>query len=216
MSEQTSKTGVVDVLENIWFFKNALKKSQKTNMILCAVLAISISLNCALALIRPKPVYFGMTEEMQLLPMIPLSQPVMNDAALKAWFAAAVTDSFNMDFVNWRDRLSNSRQYFSKSAFSDFALALESEGHLGLLTQYRALMHVAPVGAPILVNSGQLKGVLTWDIEMPILLNYETSKQRLSSQRVIVSARVQRVPTTDYVRGVAITQLVTVSAPAVQ
>lgn len=215
MSQQVSKTGAVDVVENIAYYRNALKKSQKTNIILSLVLVISLVLNCALALIRPKPVFFGMTEEMRLLPMTPLSEPLMNDAALKAWFAAAVTDSFNMDFLNWRDRLSNSRQYFSKDAFADFATALDSEGHLSLLTQYRALMHVVPVGVPIIVNSGKLKGVLTWEFEMPVLLNYETSKQRLTSQRIIVKARVQRVSTTEYTRGVAIAQLVTVSAATV-
>lgn len=205
-------TGALGVLENIDELRGALQRSQKTTLALAIGLVVGLVLIAALLLIRPKPVYFGMTEEMQLLPMTPLSEPLMNDAALKAWLAGAITDSFNMDFLNWREQLGNARQYFSKEAFNGFALALDSEGHLDLLQQRRAIMHVVPAGAPILVNSGLLRGVMTWDFEMPVILNYETSSQRIASQRINVHARVQRVSTTEYTRGVAITQIVTVNA----
>jgi intracellular multiplication protein IcmL len=207
--QQPEKAGLLGTMENIAGLRISLKKSQKTNIALSVALVIAVTLVAALALIRPKPVYFGMTEQMQLMPMIPLSEPLMNDAAIKAWLAKAITDSFNMDFLNWRERLSNARQYFTKEAFHGYALALDSEGHLPLLTQNRAIMHTVPEGTPIIVNKNMLKGVMTWVMEIPVLLNYETSKQVVASQRITVTCRVQRVPTTDYVTGIAISQLVT-------
>ena len=211
MTMTTMKHGGSETMESIFYYRGALKKSQKTNLLL-SILAVTLFLACIccmLALVHQKPVYFGMTENMELLPMTPLSEPFMNDAALKSWLAAAITDSFNMDFLNWRERLSNARQYFSKDAFTGYATALDSEGHIALLTQYRAIMHTIPTGTPILTKSGILSGVMTWEFEVPLLMNYETSKQRISSKRIIAVCRVQRMPTTNYVRGVAITQLVT-------
>jgi intracellular multiplication protein IcmL len=209
MAGQQHITGAPGVVENIGYYRSALQRSQKTNIILSAVLAFCIVACGLLVFIRPKPVYFGMTESMQMLPITPLSEPLMNDAALKAWLAGAITDSFNLDFLDWKERLSSARQYFSKDAFAGFATTLESEGHLASIKQFRAIMHLIPTGAPIIINSGILIGIMTWDMEMPVLINYETSNKRISSQHVVVRCRVQRMPTTDYVRGVAIVQLVT-------
>jgi intracellular multiplication protein IcmL len=207
--------GSDETMESIGFYRDLAKKSHKIIMMLSGALAI-LAIICLVQVfvwIQPKPVYFGMTESMELLPMTPMDEPLMNDAALKAWLAAAITDCFNMDFINWRERLSNARQYFSKDAFTGYATALDSEGHIELLTQHRAIMHSVPAGTPVLTKAGVIRGVLTWEFEVPLLLNYETSTQRLSTQRIVAVCRVQRMPTTNYVRGVAITQLVTVMAP---
>ncbi|MDR1856632.1 MAG: DotI/IcmL family type IV secretion protein [Desulfovibrio sp.] len=202
-------SGLAETVEHIHWYRDALKKSQKTTIALAASVTILLAIIGGLVLLRPGPVYFGMTAEMQLLPMHPLSEPLMNDAALKSWLAQAVTESFNMDFLHWRERLSSAREYFTKDAFTGFASTLESEGLLSILTQHRALMHAVPAGTPIITNSGTLGGVMTWELEMPILLNYETSAKRIASQRLLVTCRVRRVPTTERVRGIAISQLVT-------
>ena len=198
-------------MESISFLRESLRRSQKVGLILILLLAASLCLNVIQLVSKPKPMIIGMTQDMAILKITALDQPMINDPALKAWLATARTDSLNMDFLNWRQRLSNARQYFTKEAFEGFAVSLSAEGHLPLLQQYRAIMHAVVTGTPILTRSGKLRGVMTWEFQIPILLNYETSKQRISSQAITAVCRVQRVDTSEYPRGVAISQIITVS-----
>lgn len=206
-TEQAQVAGIADVMDSIAYHKRNATWMLK---ILCGMgiaLCLSLAGNVALLLTEKEPVYFGLNQEMALLPMHPLSEPMVTDAALKSWAAEVATDIFNMDFLNWRTRISNTRKYFTDEAFKGFAQSMDKEGHIKTLQQYRSIMHGVPTGAPVITASGLLKGVRTWDIEIPFMLNYETSEKTLASQRFFVHMRVRRVPTSVYPRGIAISQL---------
>jgi hypothetical protein len=207
---QTITAGMADVVETIAHLRRSLRRSQLANLA-CGATALVLLVVClALLLFRPRPVYFALDQDMQLLPMTPLSEPLVNDAALEAWLAAAVTDAFNMDFVNWRQRLANARQYFSDGAFEGYLASLDTEAHIKVLTQYKAIMHAIPASPPLIVQRGVVgaPGVMTWDLQLELIVNYETSAKRIASQKVDVACRVQRMPTTEYPAGIAIVQLV--------
>lgn len=197
-------------MESLYWYKDSFRKSQRLNMLLGAILAISLIGNAILLVARPAPVLIGMSSDMRLLPITPLSEPLMNDPSLKNWVTSSITDCFSLSYVDWREKLGACRDYFSPNAFASFAKALDSEGHLALLKQKKAIMHAAPTSAPGITKSGLLKGVRTWEVEVPLLITYETSMGRVATNRIIAIVRVQRMPVTDYARGVAITQLVTV------
>lgn len=204
-SETTA--GALGVYESIDFLKKTSCTYIKIIAGLVAALLISLGGNVAFIVAEKPPVYFGLNHEMALLPMRPLSEPMITDAALKSWAAQAVTDIFNMDFVDWKSRISSARQYFSKQAFLGYANSLDKEGHIATLRQYRAIMHGVLSGTPVITASGVLKGVRTWEMEIPFILAYETSERTLSSQNFIVQLRIQRVSTAEYPKGIAISQL---------
>lgn len=195
------------VMESIGNLRSVNRGLLKSLFIVSGLLAVSVTGNIVQLITEKPPVYFGLTQEMSLLPMLPLSAPMVNDAALKSWAATAVSDMFNMDFVNWRERISNSRQYLTRKAFLGFAASLDKEGHLATIRQYRAVMHGVVSGPPVIVASGEVSGVRTWELEVPFSLSYETSAEVLSAQKFIVSLRVQRVSTAEYPKGIAISQL---------
>lgn len=216
MSDQpvNTTTGAQQTMESVSWYRQAAQKGQRLNILLGLMLLMSLTTNGLQLFFRPVPVYFGMTADLRLLPMPPLSSPVMSDAALKAWVAEAITTSFNLTYVDWRNQLSACREFFSAQHFAQFAQTLVAEGHIPLLEQKKAIMHAVPTGTPTIVKSGVLKGVRTWEIEVPLLVTYETSAGRVASNNLVVVVRVQRMPTTDYERGVAITQLIAMPAPA--
>ena len=148
---------------------------------------------------------------MKLLPMTPLDRPVMNEAALKNWVAGAISASFNFDYLNWRSQLTNLRTYFTREAFTRFAVSLDSEGHLPLLRQRRALMHSVVQGTPVLTRSGVVRGALVWEFEVPLLVTYETSRGRVANNAVTVVCQVRRMPAADCPAGVALSSVVTVN-----
>ena len=198
-------------IRTVSFLEKSLRNSQRLCFYISIALVISLTGNGVLMFVQPKPEIIGMTQNMDILKITALDEPMINEPALKSWLMSALTDALNMDFLNWQNRLQNARQYFSKDAFEGFAVSLNSEGNIPLLQQHKAIMHAVVTGAPLLKMSGPLRGVMTWDFDVPMLLNYETSSQRLASQRINVTVRVQRVDTREYPRGVAITQIITTS-----
>ena len=79
-------SGAAGVAQSLASLKEALRASQKA-CLAAACSSLVLALGCAALLAaRPEPVYFGMSEDMKLLPMVPLDRPVMGDAAVKAWW----------------------------------------------------------------------------------------------------------------------------------
>lgn len=205
--EKPMVAGALGVVDSIAHLRDTSRHMLKIIFVMGAALTASVILNIGLIVTEKEPVYFGLNHDMTLLPMHSLAEPMVNDAALKSWASAAITDIFNMDFLNWRSRISSARQYFTDDAFKGFAQSLDKEGHIQTLNQYRSIMHGTPTAAPVVTASGVLKGVRTWDMEIPFTLNYETSEKTLASQRFFVKLRIRRVPTTEYPKGIAISQL---------
>lgn len=203
----TKETGAAYVFESITYLKESSAKMLKIIFCLGIALIVSLAGNALQFFMEKEPVYFGLNEEMALLPMHPLHEPMVNEAALKSWASEAATDAFNMDFLDWRKQLSNSRKYFTPDAFKGFAQSLDKEGHIKTLEQYRSIMHGVPTGTPVITASGVLNGIRTWELEIPFMLNYETSDKTLASQQFFIKMRVRRVPTTEYPKGIAISQL---------
>ncbi len=200
--------GLASLGEGLAETHQALRQAQKACLALSLVSLLSLSAFLLTLMLRPDPVYFGMSRDMKLLPMTPLSQPMLTDAALKNWVAEAVGASFNLDYLNWREQLTRAREYFTPPAFTSFALSLDKEGHLPLMRQQKALIHAVVQGAPVLTKSGVLSGVLVWEFEVPLLLTYETSMGRIANNTYTVVVRVRRVSPAENVRGVAISGLV--------
>ncbi len=204
--------GALGVAESLGDLRQALRRAQLTCLVLAAVTMVSLLALPLCLWLRADPVYFGMSQDMKLLPLTPLSRPILNESALKNWVAEAVTHAFNLDFLHWREQLTEAREYFTPAAFTRFALSLDNEGHLPLLRQQRALMHAVVQGSPVITRSGVLEGVMVWEFEVPLLLSYETSGGRIANNAITVVCQVRRVPVTDAPRGVAIASLVATRA----
>lgn len=203
--------GAEEVFVSLSCYRSALRSAQKLCLILAGFAAAGLITGLCAVLARPEPVYFGMSQDMKLLPMTPLDKPVMNEAALKNWVAGAISASFNFDYLNWRSQLTDLRPYFTGEAFTRFAVSLDREGHLPLLRQRRALMHSVVQGTPVLTRSGVVRGALVWEFEVPLLVTYETSRGRVANNAVTVVCQVRRMPAADCPAGVALSSVVTVN-----
>ncbi|MBQ7456210.1 MAG: DotI/IcmL/TraM family protein [Desulfovibrio sp.] len=200
--------GLEGVLSGIGYQQSVNRKLLSCVLLLVLLLSASLCGILVLLSMEPKPVYFGMNQEMQILPLHPLTDPIYTDAALTSWAAQAATTLFNLDFVHWREQLAELRPYCTKQAYLGFRKSLEAEGHLGIVTQYRALMHGVPTGIPRIVAAGVVGSRMSWEVEVPFSIAYETSEKVLAEQRCTITMRIQRMATSEFVKGIAISQLV--------
>ncbi|MCR5815088.1 MAG: DotI/IcmL family type IV secretion protein [Desulfovibrio sp.] len=202
--------GLEGVVYGIGHYAGMSRKLLHLCLLLLFAFVLSLSGLLVLALREEHPVYFGVNQEMQIMPMYPLSEPLYSDAALTSWAAQTAIAIFNLDFLHWREQLAASRSAFTKKAYLGFRRSLQDEGHLRILSQYRALMHGIIAGMPVIVAKGMLENRMTWEVEVPFALAFETSDRVLSRQSFLISMRIQRVSTAEYVKGIAICQMIVV------
>ena len=58
---------------------------------------------------QPHSYYFATTSDGQIIPIVPLEQPLMTDEAVRSWVARNVPQIYTLDFVNYRQQY----QWFS-------------------------------------------------------------------------------------------------------
>ena len=67
------------------------------------------------------------TPDGRLVPLTPLDEPIMSDAALRNWTVAAVTEAFTLGHHDWRLRLASVRESFTDDGYESFLAEPERE-----------------------------------------------------------------------------------------
>lgn len=147
------------------------------------------------------------TAEGRVIPLTPLDEPIMSDAALKSWTVAAVTEAFTLGHHDWRDRLAAVREHFTDEGYESFMTSLEESLLLSRLRDNRQVASAVATGAAVVVDARRFDGRIAWEIQFPMLVTFQAGAKRLD-QALNVSAVVIRVPLSDRQRGIGIARLV--------
>lgn len=155
----------------------------------------------------PAPKYFATDSQGRLVEMKALTQPNLASATLLQWTNQAVVSVFTYDFVNYRQQLQNSRDYFTSEGWSNFISALKSQNIIQFVLSKKMTVNAVATGAPTIVQEGILEGArYAWRIRMPILITYQSANQ-VAQQYAIATILVVRVSTLVNPKGVGIAQL---------
>lgn len=155
----------------------------------------------------PQPVYFATTESGSIIPLVPVNEPLVSDAALLSWVTETVTRAHTYDYANWRQQLQDVSDSFTPAGWSNFQKALVESGNLKAIERKQLVLTAVPSGAPVITARGVLNGSYSWQIEVPILVSYQSSSETLNTP-LMVKVLVQRVPTSDSTKGIGIAQFV--------
>jgi intracellular multiplication protein IcmL len=202
---QASRAGYIS--DSILHHKNQAMTFGKVSFILSILLAVSMTGNIIQACNKTPPKYFASTPDLRLVELTPLDKPTLSQGGLLNWAAGAVTDTLSLDFLDWRKDLMSVKQNYFQDAFDGVITSLKSSGILTLVKDKRLNIQTLIESAPVITAEGLMRGVVSWKIEFPILLSYESSRGVEKTQHLIVSMLVQRVSTLEHPRGVKIKQL---------
>ena len=147
------------------------------------------------------------TPDGRLIPLTPLDEPIMSDAALKNWTVSAVTEAFTLGHHDWRMRLSSIRENFTDSGYESFLRGLNDSLFLARLRDNLQVASAAARGAPVITDARVMAGRVGWAIEFPIVVTFAVGRKSIT-QDLIARALVMRVPLSERVRGIAIEQLI--------
>ena len=151
----------------------------------------------------PLPKYFATYSNGSLAPMIPLNQPNMSVASLLQWVTTAVISVNTFDFVNYRDQLQKASEYFTSNGWQGYLQALQSSRNLDAVIQKKLTVTAVATGAPVIVRQWYDNGVATWQIQLPVLITYQSASNFVPQNNIII-LKVKRISTLLNPNGVGI------------
>ncbi len=177
-------------------------------VIALVALIISVGINGALLSFRPGPVYFMTTPDGRLVQLTPLDRPVMSQAAMLNWVSGTVAQTLSVDFLNYRSQLMAVQDNYTDAAYNQLISSLIKSGNLGMIKSQRLSVSATVAQAPVVIAHGDIGKTEAWKIQFPVTVSYESSGGVGNTQSLLATALVERVPQTQFPRGLAIAQLV--------
>ena len=147
------------------------------------------------------------TPDGRLVPLTPLDEPIMSDAALRNWTVAAVTEAFTPGHHDWRLRLAGIRGKFTDSGYESFLVGLDDSLFLDRLRDNLQVASAVARGAPVITDTRHFAGRIGWAIEFPLLVTFEAGSRRVN-QDLLAQVLVMRVPLEERPAGIGIEQLI--------
>lgn len=158
---------------------------------------------------QPENRYFATTEDGRLVPMVALNEPNLSTPALMSWVAQAATEVMTFGFNDYRRRLQESSRNFTRRGWESFTGALQRSRIIEMVEANQQVVTSAPQGAPIVVSEGLVAGRYQWEVQLPLVLTYQ-SGARTRTDKLLVTIVVVRVPRLESPNGVGIEQWVAV------
>ena len=154
---------------------------------------------------KPEPRYFATTSDGRIVPLYPLTQPVVSQTALLQWANEAAISSFSFDYVSYRKNLQKASEYYTPDGWKSFENALKESGNLETVIAKHLVVTAVATGAPTIIDQSVISGRYAWKIQMPLLVTYESGAQ-IMRQPMVVTMVVTRVSTLNTPKGIAIAQ----------
>ncbi|SCM69883.1 DotI/IcmL/TraM family protein [Desulfovibrio sp. 86] len=196
------------IIGGLGWYRSQYQRAMKLAVGLVLLLLVCIAVVVLLILKQPTPRYFAATPDLRLAPLIPLDKPVLTQQGLLNWVTETISNAVSLDFLEWREKLSNVRENFDDTAFKSFLASLGSSGILDMIKEKRLSVSAVVTRAPVITASGLVGGKMTWKVEFPLIVSYESSQGVESTQRLMATVLVARASTVLTPRGVVIQQVV--------
>ena len=196
------------VIGGLEWYKKRYNGAMKIVFVQCIGIIILLLLNVVLIMNKPSPKYFATSTEGKIIDMVPLDKPVLTQAGLLNWTSEAVTNTFTLSFLHWKDQLNAARVNYSAEAFKSFLESMKENGIINTIESKRLSVAAVINKAPVIIASGVVEGRATWKIEVPLTISYESSRGVEITQKLLATVMVQRTNTLVQPRGIEISQII--------
>lgn len=207
-SQESELYGAGLVMESRGWYRDKFRQVVTICMVLAGVLALSFMANIVLAISKPEPVYFAVSDDLRIKRLTPLDQPSISQSALFNWTTRTITKTFSLDFVHWREQIMEVRPEYTDVCFKQLVGSLQSAGNLQMIKDRRLVLSSVVKSAPSITAKGVVDGRMVWKMEFPISFSYESSERIVASQDLICTVMVRRVSSLDHPRGIRLAQIV--------
>lgn len=142
------------IIGGLGWYRSQYQRAMKLAVGLVLVLIVCIAVVALLIVKQPTPRYFAATPDLRLAPLIPLDKPVLSQQGLLNWVTETISNAVSLDFLEWREKLSNTRENFEEAAYKSFLASLQSSGVLDMIKEKRLSVSAVVTRAPVITASG--------------------------------------------------------------
>lgn len=134
---------------------------------------------------------------------LPLKQPNLTSEELLKWVTDSIVEVYSYNFLNYQMVLNKIRPYFTDLGYESYIKALEDSKNLEAVKNKKLVVNAIPTAKAAIVKEGALNAVYTWEIQIPLLVSYQSGEKEMQ-QRIMVNIEVVREPYAEADKGVAI------------
>jgi intracellular multiplication protein IcmL len=185
-------------------------QAPKLKRLMGGLLIIQLAVVLALIyqlLTAPRPRYFGVHPDLRLVKPVALNLPHIKTASLVNWTGRILTQSLTLDFAQWSKKLQSLEAQYSPQGFSGLINFLETNGYLQRVIAERLNLNCELIGSPLVTDTRLENKRYVWQLELPVLLTFHSSKGVEGSQKIMATVLVQRTEETFKPLGVEIKEV---------
>lgn len=156
---------------------------------------------------KPTPKYFATSDDGRIIPLYPLSVPMIAPTELLQWATRTAVSAYTYNFVDYRDALQRVQNRFTSDGWKHFENALKSSRNLEAVIGKKLIVSSVATAAPVILEQGVINGRYAWKVQLPLLVTYQGSGEQ-TQQPVVVTMVISRVPTYNMPTGIAVASFV--------
>lgn len=196
------------VTESKDWYRSQYVRMTKAVFVVLGILFLSFLLNLFLLFKEPPTRFFATSNDLRVVELTPLDDPLVTDVGLSNWVAEVVSETFSYSFVEWREKFVEIRQHYTDQSYKNLLLAIRESGNLDMVRKNRLVSKAGVDPSRVIItNRGLLNGKQTWRLEVPLNVTYESSEGTTNRQELMGMVVVQRVSVVEHPRGVKIIQM---------
>lgn len=157
------------------------------------------------------PVKYFATEGGRVTPIIPTDKPGHSRSDVSAFGADTIRQSFTLDFVHYRDQMTQLGERYSEVGYQDYYKALVASNVLKAVKDQRMNLWV-DVGPGVIHGSGKIGDNFAWEYQYPVTLKLDGQQSGSPGQRFIFTLRIQQTDVRVKDAGLEVTQVITTNA----
>ncbi|WP_308460635.1 DotI/IcmL/TraM family protein [Pseudomonas sp. MAG002Y] len=174
-----------------------------------AALVLSVGANGYLGWkVAHPPVKYFTTEGGRIVRVIPTDKPGHSQSDVSAFGADTIRQSFTLDFVHYRDQMTQLGERYSETGFQDYYKALTTSNVLKAVKDERMNLSV-DVGPGVIRSKGRLGDKYAWEFQYPVTLKLDGQQSSSPPQRFIFTQRIQQTDVRVKNAGLEVTQIIT-------
>ncbi len=154
----------------------------------------------------PQPKFFYTDGKGTPYEIQPLDAPVMAEADLLMWTTKSIVAAYTVNFREYPDQLNRAAARFTVRGWNSFGAAFIQTGNFDQLKRARLVATAVPERAATIRERAVIGSVLTYRIELPLLVTYENENTTVP-QHLLVTVLVVRAIETQHPDGIAIDQI---------
>ncbi|MDP2204779.1 MAG: DotI/IcmL/TraM family protein [Alphaproteobacteria bacterium] len=168
-----------------------------------AIAGLLVAVFYRVSYVLPQDRYFAAMSGGQLMPLVALSEPYINNALLLDWAAVAATEILTFGFNDVNERFATSQQYFSPEGLTSFTGSFGKSSLFENVQKFQQVITAIPSAPPSIVGQGLNEGQMGWMIEVPLTMTIRAPGVE-KAMRATVTMFVVRLPTSINAAGLGI------------